>query len=163
MELTRVVFRPATASGGGMSFSAFVNIPNLQLDQDEFVYVLVDYVSMINLSTSQNLANVTSKSYINLVSNLQQYPSYDTGINKTGTAVTQGACTTLATLVWDQQQGGYHNFIAFKPSRVPVKMRINMLQGKTVTLGFEYNDGTPVPAAHTVTGSYPYIVLAFYK
>jgi hypothetical protein len=161
MEVGRVVLRPGF-NGAVAAFGTFINIPNLQLDGDEFVFLRVESVDEIPI---QN-AGFTKTNCINLVADIPQYPSYDSGTNTATSACGRGQCRQLLQLHRTVNfQGGVSStyYGVYRYPRVPIKTRINLLQGKYIRMGLEYNDGTPIPASAVQPYSDPQIVLVFYK
>jgi hypothetical protein len=162
-QVGRVVLR--SPAGQFNDFTVPINIPGLQTDNDEFIYVRVESISGISVlaATIQN-----KPSHVNLLCpSIPQMYSYDTGcLASTGLTKT-GACQVLACMPWHFQYvlaaTNYYLYQPYQLPRVPLMVRANMLQGKSLRFCLEMSDGTPIPTSSMQAAECGTIVLAFYK
>lgn len=162
----RIIFRPGFADAIN-KFGAFVNIPNLQLDSDEFVYIRVEDISIIPI-LSGSLGNRVN--HVTLWSDIPQYPSFDTGHTSSLSQCKRGQCRQLLQLhrvsnigAQNAVTSSYRFYGVDRYPRVPIKTRVNMIQGKYINMGLEYCDGTPIGAGAIQGTAETQITLVVYK
>jgi hypothetical protein len=163
-EIGRLVLRTSKDSTRKVNgFSTFVNIPNLKLDSDDYVYIRIEHIDHIGVYEG-SISN--RYSHLNLISDLPQYPSYDSGNGNAASMCRAGQCRQLLSM--HIAATGHFNpalkrhFGVWQYPRVPIKCRVDAIQGKMIWFGLEFCDGTPLTTSQ-VSNNTPSITLVIYK
>lgn len=159
-QVGRLVLRGG-ANGAFADFTSYVNIPNLQLDNDEMVYVRVESISNVQVLD----ADIAGRfGHINVVCpSIPQPCSYDTGINNAASLCQPGTCQCLLQLSWLNTIGSYRIYGARVLPKIPLKVVANLLQGKYIRIRLEYSDGSPILPSSLNASDNHSIIFGIYK